>query len=210
MTYYHYINNGRGPKKLFIGGLHGNEGKTSFHFLKDLKKEDFSNGQIFIVNFDKSEYISTLKKNYYESAIGRKVISLIKTIKPDFYIELHCYNIKNFKKLTSKDRMNFDGVPPLIDIGDFILVSSVSPYIRLKYLQRETICKTLEFPCFDKLEDNIDMKKSINRYNDFIKLLSIAKSRKNFEKEVVAKYPNESNLAIKYTKEIFGSDFPIF
>ena len=29
MSYFRYIDNGEGPTKLFIGGLHGNEGVTS-------------------------------------------------------------------------------------------------------------------------------------------------------------------------------------
>ena len=208
--YYHYINNGQGPKKLFIGGLHGNEELTSYYFLKDLKKEDFSKGQIHIVNFDKSDYISTLKKEYYESAIGKKVISLIETIEPDFYTELHCYNINHFENLTSLNRIKEKGVPPLIDIGNFILVSSVSPYIRLKYLEKETVCKTLEFPCFNKINDNFDLNESISQYNDFIKIIATVKSRKEFRKVMKDKYPKQLDLAIEYTKIIFGDHFPPF
>ena len=208
--FYHYINNGKGPKKLFIGGLHGNEGETSYYFLKNLRKEDFSKGQIYIFNFDKSDYISTLKNEYYESAIGKKVISLIESIKPDFYTELHCYNINHFENLTSLNRIKEKGVPPLIDIGNFILVSSVSPYIRLKYLEKETVCKTLEFPCFNKINNNFDLKESINRYNDFIKIIATVKSRKEFRKEMKDKYPKQLDLAIEYTKIIFGDHFPPF
>lgn len=208
--YYHYIDNGQGPTKLFIGGLHGNEGETSYYFLKKLKKEDFSKGQIYIVNFDKSDYISTLKKEYYESAIGKKVISLIERIQPDFYTELHCYNINNFEKLTSINRIKTKGVPPLIGIGDFILVSSVSPHIRLNHLKKETVCKTMEFPCFDKLNNDFDLNKSINRFNDFIEIIFKAKSREEFRKEMKDKYPKQLDLAIEFTKIIFGDFFPPF
>ena len=41
------------------------------------------------------------------------------------------------------------GVPPLIDCGNFILVSSVSPLIRFKYFEKETVCKTIEIPLFN-------------------------------------------------------------
>ena len=208
--FYHYINNGKGPKKLFIGGLHGNEGETTYYFLKNLKKEYFSKGQIYIVNFDKSDYISTLKQEYYESAIGKKVISLIESIKPDFYTELHCYDINHFEKLSSVNRIKTEGVPPLIGIGDFILVSSVSPHIRLNHLRKETVCKTLEIPCFNKLEDDFDLNKSINRYNDFIKILSTVESREEFRKEMKDKYPKQLDLAIEFTKIIFGDFFPPF
>ncbi|MCQ2971882.1 MAG: DUF2119 domain-containing protein [archaeon] len=152
MSYFRYINRGEGPTKLIVGGLHGNEGKTSITFLKQLKPEDFSKGQIYIYNFDKSEYISTLKKEYFESEIGLKILDLIDTLKPDIYVELHCYNIKNHDKLLSDERWVSDSVPPLISLGDHILVSSVSPLIRATHFPMETVCKTLEFPCIEKLE----------------------------------------------------------
>jgi len=207
MFYYHYINNGNGPKKLFISGVHGGEGESSFYFIKNLKKEDFYKGQIYIINFDKSKYISTLKKEFYETKIGKKIIYLIENIKPDFYTEFHCYDINNFENLTSKDRMGSEGVPPLIHIGNFILVSSVSPYIRMKYLKKETVCKTLEFPCFNKINDNFNLNDSIKTYKDFIKMIAISTSRKSFNDKMKNKYPTEYDLAIKYTKEIFGGNF---
>ena len=36
MSYFRYVDNGEGPTKLFIGGVHGNEGKTSLKFIKRL------------------------------------------------------------------------------------------------------------------------------------------------------------------------------
>lgn len=48
---------------LFIGGVHGNEGKTSLKFIKRLNIDDFSKGQFYFYNFDKTPYISTIKRN---------------------------------------------------------------------------------------------------------------------------------------------------
>ena len=42
MSYYRHINNGEGPVKLIIGGIHGNEGQTTINLVKLLKKTDFS------------------------------------------------------------------------------------------------------------------------------------------------------------------------
>ncbi|MDL2246433.1 DUF2119 domain-containing protein [Methanobrevibacter sp. OttesenSCG-928-K11] len=216
MSYFHYIDNGEGPVKLFIGGVHGKEGETSSYFLEKLKKEDFAEGQIYIYNFDSSKYISTLKKEYYESDVGSKIISLIKEINPDFYVELHCYDIRHFNKLTSINRFKTQGVPPLIDIGDFILISSVSPLIRTKYFTRKTVCKTLEFPCFNKLDNNLineynfNKEIAIEKYEDFIKLLALSTSRKDFTNKIKSEYPIQTKLAIKYAKEIFGKLFPPF
>lgn len=214
MAYFRYIDNGEGPTKLIIGGVHGNEGKTAIRFLKSLKRSDFSKGQIYIYNFDRTEYISTIDPSYYESEIGRKILGLIEEIKPDFYIELHCYNIKNFKKLTSMERFDKTGVPPLLDLGEYVLLSSVSPLIRTKYFPRKTICQTLEFPCLDKLtpeickEYDFDFDRSYEVYDKILKMLAIAPSRRYYEIEIMRDYMKQAILAIKYAKLIFGKNFP--
>ena len=64
MSYFRYIDNGEGPTKLFIGGLHGNEGATSIKFLKRINLDDLSHGQFYFYNFDRTDYISTIKKEY--------------------------------------------------------------------------------------------------------------------------------------------------
>lgn len=214
MAYFRYIDNGDGPTKLLIGGVHGNEGKTAIKFLKSLKRSDFSNGQIYIYNFDKTVYISTIDPNYYESAIGKRILGLIEDIKPDFYIELHCYNIKNFNKLVSMKRFDKTGVPPLLDLGEYVLLSSVSPLIRTRYFPQKTICQTLEFPCLDKLnpdvskEYNFDFEKSYKVYDKILKMLAIAPSREYYEKEIMRDYSKQAELAIRYAKLIFGKNFP--
>ena len=74
MSYFRYIDNGEGPTKLFIGGLHGNEGATSVKFLKRINEDDLSPGQFYFYNFDKTPYISTIKKEFYGSEIGLKIL----------------------------------------------------------------------------------------------------------------------------------------
>ncbi len=159
MSYFRYVDNGEGPTKLFIGGVHGNEGKTSLKFIKRLNADDFSEGQFYFYNFDKTPYISTIKKEYYKSEIGLKILDLIEYFEPDFYTELHCYDLAHFDRLTSMERYTKTGIPPLIDLGNHVLVSSVSPLIRMTYFSTDTVCKTLDFPCVEKLsrkkEENI-------------------------------------------------------
>jgi len=212
MSYYRFIDNGQGPTKLFVGGIHGHEGGTTVDFFKSLSKKDFSNGKIFIYNFDNSKYISTLKKEYYQTKIGKYIINLIKKHKPDFYTELHCYNIKNYKKLISQNRRENQGVPPLIELENHVLISSVSPLIRTKYFKRETICKTLEIPCFSKNNINKYFIKdlSLNTYLNILKLIANSYNRKDFENKMINSYPKQVELAIKYSNEIFGKDHPPF
>ena len=214
MSYFRYIDNGKGPTKLFIGGVHGNEGLTSLRFLQRIREEDLSPGQFYFYNFDRTPYISTIKKEYYESETGKRILDLIEYFEPDFYTELHCFNLKNYEKLTSMDRYVKTGIPPLIKLGNHVLVSSVSPLIRMTYFSTDTVCKTLEFPCLEKLTPEIVNKYGFNRdlairtYEDLLKLILRAPSRKYFEAEMLKNYKGQVDLAIRYAEKVFGKDFP--
>ncbi|MBQ2653807.1 MAG: DUF2119 domain-containing protein [Methanobrevibacter sp.] len=214
MSYFRYIDNGEGPTKLFIGGIHGNEGVTSLRFIENIDESDLSPGQFYFYNFDKTPYISTIKKEYYESPIGQKILDLIKYFEPDFYTELHCYNLKNYDKLTSMERYRKTGIPPLIKLGNHVLVSSVSPLIRMTYFSTETVCKTLEFPCLEKLtpelieEYDFDKKLAIETYEKLLKLILKSPSRNHFEAQMLIDYAPQVDLAMKYAEKVFGKDFP--
>jgi len=219
MSYFRYIDNGRGPTKLFIGGVHGSEGEITIDLLKHLNVEDFSDGQIYIYNFDKTSYISTLKEEFYQSSQGKKILSLIEYYKPDFYTELHSYNIQHFKNLVGYGRLDVQGVPPLIDCGNYVLCSSVSPLIRRKYFSKYDICQTLEFPSFkgddaklsvDELKNKYGFVKedSVDEYLKFLKLITLAKNRKEFENLVLMNYPKQVDLAIKYVHMMYDDEFP--
>lgn len=214
MSYFRYIDNGEGPTKLFVGGVHGNEGVTSLKFIKRIKDEDLSSGQFYFYNFDKTPYISTIEKEYYDSEIGQRILNLIEYFEPDFYTELHCYNLKNYDRLTSMERYDRTGIPPLIKLGNHVLVSSVSPLIRMTYFSTDTVCKTLEFPCIEKLTPEIEEKYNFNMdlaietYENLLKLILRAPSRKYFEDEMMKSYKDQVDLAIKYAQKVFGDDFP--
>ncbi len=214
MSYFRYIDNGEGPTKLFVGGVHGNEGVTSRKFLERISEDDLSCGQFYFYNFDKTPYISTIKKEYYESETGRKILDLIEYFEPDFYTELHCFNLKNYEKLTSMERYKKTGIPPLIELGNHVLVSSVSPLIRMTYFSTETVCKTLEFPCLEKLtpelvrEYNFDKNSAVKTYEDLLKLILRSPSREHFESEMLKSYHSQVDLAILYAEKVFGKDFP--
>ena len=219
MSYFRYIDNGEGPTKLFLGGVHGDEGKDVLPLIKLLSNDDFSSGQIYIYNFDKTPYISTIHREFYQSEQGKRILDLIDYYKPDFYTELHSYNIKHFKKLTSLERLDSQGIPPLIDCGQYVLCSSVSPLIRRNHFTKENICQTLEFPSFRgedlKLSDDELFKKydydynlSVKEYMSFLRLITLSKNRNDFEKRVLKDYKKQADLALKYVKIIYGLDFP--
>ncbi|MBQ3472510.1 MAG: DUF2119 domain-containing protein [Methanobrevibacter sp.] len=219
MSYFRYIDNGEGPTKLFIGGVHGDEGKDVLPLIKLLSNDDFSSGQIYIYNFDRTPYISTIHREFYQSEQGKKILDLIDYYKPDFYTELHSYNIKHFKKLTSLERLDSQGIPPLIDCGQYVLCSSVSPLIRRKHFTKENICQTLEFPSFrgddlklseeelfEKYDYNYDL--SVEEYMSFLRLITLSRNRTDFEERVLKDYKKQADLALKYVKIIYGLDFP--
>lgn len=214
MSYFRYIDNGSGPVKLFIGGVHGNEGVTSLKFIRRIDIEDLSCGQFYFYNFDKTPYISTIKKDYYQSPLGLKILELIEELKPDFYTELHCYDLKNYEKLTSMERYEKTGIPPLIKLSNHVLVSSVSPLIRMTYFTPDTVCKTLEIPCAEKLTPEISKKYGYNKdlavesYEKLLKLILKSPSREDFERQMLISYKNQVMLAMKYAKKVFGEDFP--
>ena len=214
MSFFKYIDNGKGPTKLFLGGVHGNEGKTSIKFIKKLKQEDLSSGQFYFYNFDKTKYMSTIKKEYYESDLGQRILKLINYFEPDFYTELHCFDLSHYDKLTSMNRYKRTGVPPLIPAGNHVLVSSVSPLIRMTYFSTDTVCRTLEFPCIEKLTPEIIEKYDFNkelavgRYMDLLRLITKCETRMDFENAMMNKYKSQVKLAMDYAKKVFGEDFP--
>ena len=214
MSYFRYIDNGEGPTKLFIGGVHGDEGKDVLPLIKLLSNDDFSSGQIYIYNFDKTPYVSTIHREFYESEQGKRILDLVDYYKPDFYTELHSYNIKHFDRLTSLERLDKDGIPPLIDCSQYVLCSSVSPLIRRKHFTKENICQTLEFPSFRGEDDELfekydyDYDASVHEYMSFLRLITLSRNRDDFEKRVLKDYKKQADLALKYVKIIYGLDFP--
>lgn len=211
MTYLKYIlkinnisnSNNNIPTKLFFGGIHGKESKYIRIPLKSALSENYF-GEKLVYIFDESEYISTLKKDFWESNNGKKIISFIKKYNPDFYIELHSYNIKNYEKLVNPNRRNSQGVPPLIELKDRVLISSVSPLIRTKYFSSDRVCITLELPvCEDENSDEFISPESLDTYSKIIKLIVISKNREDLEKRIIELYPLQRQIASKYAEEVF-------
>lgn len=94
------------------------------------------------------------------------------------------------------------------------MVSSVSPLIRMTYFSTQTVCKTLEFPCFEKLtpeiieQYNFNKKLACETYEKLLKLILKSPSRNHFEHQMLIEYAPQVNLAVEYAKKVFGEDFP--
>lgn len=202
MVFFKVINKAPGLKRLFIGGVHGNEGLTTIKPLKKIYDNDVKNGTLTIYNFESSPYLSTLNPDYYQSLMGEKILDIIKTLKPEMYIELHCYNTKNYHKLTDKKRLKRIGVPPLIELEEGVLIGSVSPQIRTSIFKKEDICITLELPCKPS-------KKALTIYTDFLKVFANARNRSELEETAGHLYPEQVETSKKYAHIIFG-EYPPF
>ncbi len=116
------------PIKLIVGGVHGREWKYTRLLTKRINEDIESYGTIVVVprlSRDKI-YISTLKEEFYESTAGRNLLNLINILKPHFYLELHAYGKKSFRRLTDPERKEKYGVPPFYKLKSMLLIGSVS------------------------------------------------------------------------------------
>lgn len=141
-----------GPTRLVIGGIHGKEWRATAPILKALITEGAPrSGSMVVVpqlcSIDR-KHISTLRRTFYETEEGRRLIALIGELKPQIYVELHCYRASAYTALTHPDRMKKRGVPPLVDLGSGLLIGSTShhilPYLSVPGILLEVSCKNDE------------------------------------------------------------------
>ncbi len=193
---------GNGPTRLFIGGVHGKEGLTTINIIKKLKDTDVKDGSLLLYNCPESRYISTLDPDYYNTFMGKKILNLIKTYKPTIYVELHCYKPESYLKLIDCNRKEISGVPPLIELEQGVLISSVAPYLRTEIFKRNDVCITLEMPCKPS-------ETAANIYLEVLKSIAGSDNRKEFEDQLRVNYPEQVKTARKYAAEFFG-EYPAF
>ncbi|MEA2075893.1 MAG: DUF2119 domain-containing protein [Euryarchaeota archaeon] len=147
MRRYRLTSSEKGPVKLFVGGLHGDEGLYTAPILERLTREGVSAGEVIIVPclVENSKYIGVLTEEYYRSEAGMHLLQLIQEYKPSFYFELHAYEKQSHARLTDPERVNKIGVPPFVDFGDGILIGSIAPILRNKFTEHD-FCMTIEVP----------------------------------------------------------------
>jgi len=201
MAFKKVIDNGNGPVRLFIGGVHGKEGLTTMDALFQISEDDVENGRLIMYDFDKSPYISTLDRHYYGSGRGKEIVSLIRELKPEMYVELHCYNSNSFEKLTDLDRKERTGVPPLIHLEEGVLIGSISPYIRTSLFKEWDVCITLEIPCKYS-------KKALEVYLKVMKAVAGSKDKYELLDKLKADYPEQIKTAARYAIELYWNGYP--
>lgn len=187
------------PTRLFVGGIHGKE-----HRVTDRVLENFSNsfsfenmdGQVVLCSLGGigQEYVSTLKEKYFETEFGKTLLSLIDFYSPSIYLELHSYS--NYSNLTDSNRIEKDGVPPLVDLGSGILAGSISPFLRAKFEKRD-FCFLLDLP--DDFED-------YEKLAEILGLIAIGSDREEIMEKLNEKYPKESERMMKNYIEFYHGE----
>ena len=185
------FNKGPGPSRLFIGGVHGKEGETTFQALQSFDERALNSGELYLYNFPPSPYISTLERRYYDSSTGREVLNLIKKIQPTIYLELHCYHEKNRSHLIHHDRKREIGVPPLVELDKEVLIGSVSPIIRSVFFEKYDFPFILEIPC-QPSDDSLQV------YVEVLNITAGSKNRREILKKLELLYPHQVIKLNKY------------
>jgi len=179
-----YIEKGKGPSRLFVGGIHGKEGQTTIKALESFDSDSLKKGKLFLYNLSASPYISTLNRKYFNSPRGLELLSLIKKLKPKIYLELHCYRKESHLQLTHEDRKTVNGVPSLVELDKGILMGSISPIIRSVFFKQCDFPFILEIPC------NPDIA-ALNVYLDVMNITAGSDDRFEIFKKLEDKYPQQ-------------------
>ena len=195
MKLYRSIAPEKGPTKLFVGGLHGNEGLYTAPILERLAQADISAGEAIIVPrlVKNSKYIGVLSEEYYRSEAGMRLLQLIQEYKPSFYFELHAYEKQSYSRLTDPERVKKIGVPHFVDLGDGILIGSIAPILRRKFTEHD-FCMTLEVPKWKS--DRASIKEQV------LEILQIALKHTERE-ELMQEYRMRYPVQVKMAEELF-------
>ena len=184
-----------GPIKLFVGGLHGDEGLYTAPILELLAREDLSAGEAVIVPslVENSGYIGVLNAEYYKSEAGKLLLHLIQDYKPRFYFELHAYETQSYSRLTDPERVKKIGVPNFIDLDDGILIGSIAPILRREFTVND-FCMTIELP--KRKSESEAIKEKVL---EVLRIALTKTDREELMREFRMRYPEE----VKMAEELF-------
>ena len=189
MKLYRLVASEEGPKRLFVGGLHGDEGKYTAPILERLAKENLNAGEATIVPclVENGKYIGVLSEEYYRSSAGMNLLQLIHDYKPTYYFELHAYSERSYSKLTDSERVNKIGVPNFVDFGDGVLIGSIAPILRRKFAVHD-FCITIEVPKWR-------IKKIKQKVHEILMLGLTKTDREAIMREFRLRYPAQTKIA---------------
>ena len=182
------------PRRLFIGGLHGDEWRYTSSILESLDAPG-TGTLIIIPKLTDRAYISTLDDRYYDyGSYGRDVIAAIMEIKPEIYLELHSY--RDFDVLTDPGRIHRVGVPAYIELDDGVLIGSISPILRRRCFSMYDLCLSFEIPA--------ENRKSQRLARELLEFTKDCVSRDEFLDFLLDRYPDQGMRAIENYKRFYG------
>jgi hypothetical protein len=192
---YHLAAPVNGPTKLFVGGLHGDEGLYTAPLLSQLVKERIPIGKAIIIPclVENSTYIGVLSEEYYRSATGKILLRLVQKYKPAYYFELHAYGEQSYSQLTDPERVVKIGVPHFIDLGAGVLIGSIAPILRREFTYND-FCLTIEVPKWKSKSEEIK-----DKVLDVLRIGLTKTKREEVMHELRMRYPTE----IKMAEELF-------
>lgn len=180
-----------GLTKLFVGGLHGDEGRYTAPILERLAQEEVPAGEAIIVPrlVDNSTYIGVLVEDYYRSEAGLRLLQLISELHPRFYFELHAYSEQSYARLTDPERVKRIGVPQFVDMGDGVLIGSISPILRRKFTVHD-FCMTIEVPKWRSARATIK-----EQVLEILRIALMKPDREELMHEYRVRYPEHVKMA---------------
>jgi hypothetical protein len=195
VKFYRFCSQEEGPTKLFVGGLHGDEGAHTAQILERLAQNTVKAGEAIIVPslIENSTYIGVLVKEYYQSEAGMRLLQLISKYRPRFYFELHAYGEQSYARLTDPERVKRIGVPQFVDMGGGVLIGSISPILRRKFAMHD-FCMTIEVPKWRSEREEVK--------EQVLEILRIAlkhTEREALMREYRVRYPEQ----VKKAEELF-------
>jgi len=207
MKKYRLTHSGKGPTRLFVGGLHGDEGLYTAPILDRLAQDGSSvlagigTGESIIVPYlaeeSKYRYISLLLSEYYRGEIGTKLLQLIHEHNPSFYFELHTYDKRSYSQLTDSERLKKIGVPPFVDLKSGILIGSIAPILRREFGVSD-FCMTIELPKWKIVNEN-EGEEIKEKVLEVLRLGLTKADREDMMREFRILYPAE----VKMAEELF-------
>jgi hypothetical protein len=180
------------PKRLFVGGLHGDEWRHTSGVLESLDAPG-AGTLVVIPKLTDLAYVSTLDERYY-TGYGGDLIAIIEDIRPAIYLELHSYS--DFDGLTDSRRIDKKGVPAYVELEDGVLIGSISPILRRMCFSVRDFCVSFEIPA-----ENGRSQRTITRLLDFVKeCVSVGE----FVDFLLERYPEQGGVAIEEYKRFYG------
>lgn len=181
------------PKRLFAGGLHGDEWKYTSWILESVDAPGVGT-LVVIPKLTDQDYVSTLEERYYEG-YGSNLVAAIDEIRPLIYLELHSYH--NFDELTDVRRIDKVGVPAYVELEDGVLIGSISPILRRRCFSNHDLCISFEIPVADQ------RSKSQRLVKKFLEFTKDCTSRDEFLDFLLTRYPDQGMRAVGNYKRFY-------